>query len=653
MESRTQHRSYLARSVPVGIFSVALWLLLPGLANSADVPPDLILHNGKIVTVDKSFSTAQAVAIRGNKIAAVGTNQDVLQQAGPNTQKIDLEGRTVIPGLIDTHMDRMGSPQPYRDPVPAEKQRSFNVDWRAVTSKDDVLLQIRQIMEKYKPPAGEWLGFANNLSRNAAGPDAVASIKILYDDLNRYDLDKVIPNNPAVLTMAVPEENALFLNSAALDILFKNEGDFIKKYGRYWVGSDGKPDGHIEAVATRLLLAKYWPQLPPEELARGIRLMFDELNAQGITGMSTKARTHMIDAYKLLESQGKQTVRFAYGLGWDYFGKITDTANGLKPFQKVIGTGTDINWINSMAPSSTDGAGTRACTSHKRAVAYGALDSWFPVGQCYTDSEYRGGGSRPANISGNYFRDWIMSMGRNGLRLANDHVAGDRSASNIIGFLEEIQRQYGPNATKNWAFDHCTFMDPKDIPRAKKLGMMFSCAPKYIIDNSPAAAKSYGDQYANTFVVPVKSIIDAGMEVAFETAVDTYDLADLQLFITRKDKNGKVWGPQERLDRQTALKTITQWAADYMLKGDKLGSIETGKLADLVVLDKDYMTIAVEEIGTIQPQLTIFDGRIVFVHTDYAREHNLKPAGAVIGTFKELFARRPKDVRGGVGETGG
>jgi len=177
---------------------------------------------------------------------------------------------------------------------------------------------------------------------------------------------------------------------------------------------------------------------------------------------------------------------------------------------------------------------------------------------------------------------------------------------------------------------------------------MYSCAPKYILTAS-SVARGYGEQIAHTFVVPVKSMIDAGSKVAYESGTYGNVWEGLETFLTRKDNNGKVWGPQEQLDRPTVLKMATQWAADYVLKGDKLGSIEPGKLADLLVLDKDYLRIPVEQVGEIRPQVTISDGRIVFVHTDFAAEYNLRPRGAVISTFQELTARRPETVRAGEG----
>jgi len=616
---------------------------------------DVILHNGKVLTVDNNFSIAEAIAITGNKITAVGTNQEVLPQAGPNTLKLNLKGRTVIPGLIDTHLHITG-PGAYEGetPIPPDKRRNYVVDWRAISNKQDLLNQIKQLMEKFKPPAGEWIAFNNLLSFSTVNDaEPTAKAKILYDDMNRYDLDKVIPDNPAILTMGVPDENALFVNSKAFDIVWNKNGDFLKKYGRYWLDSTGRPDGHLEPPFTRLILNVYAPKVTGEDLAKGLPNILQELNAQGHTTISTKLRLNSIDAYKLLDQRSKLTMRMAYGLGWDYFGSMTDLTQDLKQLQNKTGTGTGMVWVNSEAPSSFDGATTRGCTNQKRLVAYGPIDSWFPLGQCHTDSEYKGGPARSANIGGNYFQDWVMIMGQYGLRMANDHVSGDRSVGNLLGMVERIQQQHGANATQNWAFDHCTMVDPKDFPRAARLKVMFSCAPKYIVDNAAAANISYGPEVANNFIVPVKSMIKAGVKVAYEADRDTYVWKDLELFLTRRGVDGKVYGPQERLDKVETLRTVTNWASEYVLKPDQLGTLESGKLADIVVLDKDYLSIPDEQVSEIQPQLTILDGKIIFVHSDFAKEYNLRPAGALISTYKELKARRPAPVQSMVGEGGG
>ena len=150
----------------------------------------------------------------------------------------------------------------------------------------------------------------------------------------------------------------------------------------------------------------------------------------------------------------------------------------------------------------------------------------------------------------------------------------------------------------------------------------------------------YGERIAHTYVAPVKSMLDAGNKVVFEADRDSYTWSDMELLMTRKDREGKVWGPQERLDRVTVLKMITRWAAEYVLKPDKLGSIEPGKLADLVVLDRDYMTIPEEDVSEIQPQVTVFDGKIIYIHPKFSQEYNLRPRGALIATYEDLIARR-------------
>jgi predicted amidohydrolase YtcJ len=640
------YRGFFPRAGRAVVLAGALVFAAAAASLWAQQPADVILHNGKVLTVDKNFTITEAVAITGNKITAVGSSQAVLQKAGPNTLKIDLKGRTVIPGLIDTHLHIEGA-GPYAMRPPDSELRTFSVDWRGVKNKQDALNQIRTVMQRYHPPAGDWISFGGR------GGDATMN-KILLDEMTATDLSSVIPDNPALFSIGIPEENGLFVNQMALDLIMKEHGDFLKKYGRFWLGSNGKPDGHLEPPATRLILNLYAPRWKADQMADGLQKRLQELNAQGHTAISTKARLNEIEAYRILEKRNEQTVRLAYGLGFDYFGSVKDPVSELKQFQNKMGTGDEMLWVSSVAPSSVDGASTRACTNLKRTTAFGALDQWWPVGQCHTDSEYKGGPARAQSVSGNYFRDFIMVMGEYGLRLANDHVAGDRSISNLLGMIEQIQKQYGVNATKNWAFDHCVLVDPKDFQRAARLGAMFSCAPKYLESLAQDVSDSYGPQVANSYMVPVKSLLAAGARVAYEADRDTYVWHDLEVYMTRKDPKGKVWGPQEKLDKATTLRMATSFAADYVLKPDLLGSVETGKWADLVVLDKDYMTIAPDELHTIEPLLTMMNGRIVFVQTGFADENNLRPTGAVISTYSELKSQRP--AGGGfqmVGDSGG
>lgn len=626
-----------------GIFLV---LVLSGMSVSAclmaqgpNPQAEIILHNGKILTVDERFDIAEAIAIAGNRFSAVGRNSEVLKLAGPGAVIIDLKGRTVVPGLIDTHRHiQMQAESDYAQELDPAGLGRYPVDWRGVRSKDDVLHQIQRLLEKYPFKPGEWIFIeAGQLSVGNAG--GLERLKIINDDLNRWELDKVTPRNPVALALGIQEHNEFLVNSKAIEILWRNYGDFIKKYGRYWVDSSGAPDGHLEMPASRLV-SHFLPAGSAGALATIYKKHIEELNAMGLTTVATRLSSYSLEAYKLLESRSELRERIAYD-NEDIFGTVTDLNKDMRELGKTIGTGSEKLWINSVSPTAADGSSARLCTNQKRISASGNPESkWWPQGQCFNDVEYRGAAGRGAPIRGNYFREWVLNSARYGIRYANTHMSGDRTTATLLGIIEEAQKQMGPAATKGWAFDHCFLVDPAVLKKAAKLGIMFSC---YIrTEQAAEIADYYGEKVANEFMSPVKSMLDAGAKVVFESDRDVYDWADLQTFMTRADKQGKVWGPQERVDRVTALKMITRWAAEYVLKSSQLGSIEPGKLADLVVLDRDYMSIPVEEVSKIRPQMTVFDGRIVFVHPNFAAEYNLRPSGAVLQSYEELTKRRSR-----------
>jgi hypothetical protein len=368
-------------------------------------------------------------------------------------------------------------------------------------------------------------------------------------------------------------------------------------------------------------------------------MMQEELVANGQTTVSGRYPVYRVAALKLMESRGELLGRTAYGLE-DAFGVVTDLDAGLRKLQGIIGSGTDKIWVASIAPSSVDGSSSRMCTNQQK-KGNGAIDYLYPMGQCYQDAEFRGAAGHGAPISKNYYRDWVMASAKYGIRFANTHMSGDRSINTFIKMIADAQSEYGPVSTKNWASDHCVLTNPADLPQAAKLGVLFSCYSNPI-NNGAEIARNYGDKVAETFISPVKTMVDLGMHPAYEQ--ENSDVwRGLSQFMTRKDRSGKVWGPQERIDHPTALKMTTIWAAEYVLKPDKLGSIEKGKLADMAVLDRDYLTISDEDVAKIQPQLTVFDGRIVFVHTQFAQEYNLRPPGAVISTYQDLIKRRNGD----------
>ena len=300
-----------------------------------------------------------------------------------------------------------------------------------------------------------------------------------------------------------------------------------------------------------------------------------------------------------------------------------------------------------MSARGVDGAGSRMCISLDRnsqavAAAEGgkstmmelsAVSEWWPRGQCNLDIDDIGA-TKGARFKANYFMEWFNQGARDGLRSANLHVSGDESYSRLISELERIDLA-NPGAVRGWAMDHCTMVKPQDIPRAAKLGIMWSCQPLGEGNRAPMVAEAFGDSVAHTFVFPIKSMLNAGINVSLEGL-----WAGVETLITRKDEEGKVWGPDERLDREVALRVATQNGAHDVLNGDKLGSIEPGKLADLVVLDRDYMTISEEDISETQSLMTCSVGKSFFCIPNFPREHKLRPEGVLVWTSEELRKRR-------------
>jgi predicted amidohydrolase YtcJ len=170
---------------------------------------------------------------------------------------------------------------------------------------------------------------------------------------------------------------------------------------------------------------------------------------------------------------------------------------------------------------------------------------------------------------------------------------------------------------------------PDQMPRLKKLGILVSCAPKYIENTSPEVLQDYGEKYLS-WIVPAKSLIEAGVKTVLETDVHFKPtkgpFSFLELLVTR-EVDGKVYAGREGIDRVLALKMGTVWAAEYVLKEHVLGSLEPGKWADLLVLNRDYLTVPEREIGTVTPVLTLVGGKVVYENQDLrGKTMGLQPA---------------------------
>ncbi|HWP56856.1 MAG TPA: amidohydrolase family protein [Candidatus Acidoferrales bacterium] len=544
--------------------------------------PDTILHNGKIVTVDdKSASTnpgtvVEALAIKDGKITRLGTSGDILALKGPKTNIIDLKGRTALPGIIDTHshlhdyaVSHHGAELYPKLTIKANPGET----WDSIVNR--ALAAISEEVKKRQP--GEWISV--DLPRAAIGQDGTMLDGSLANRrgllLTQAALDRVAPNNP-VHTRA---RTSARLNSKALEI--------IKSAGYSPPEELARPeDFYVSNSMNRVVAADFLMDL--ENLAQVYRKEHLEWAGYGVTTWSSSIRsTRVLTAHQMLDKRGELPIRFAYGV-----------MMGNPQMLSLANYSSDFLW-NTGAGTSTDSSYPGLYTSVEPPL----------IPKDIKDRE------NPRQGFDKIIEDGVAS----GLRFVNTHVAGDRALDLVLDAIEKGSARAGLSPEeirrKRHAADHCTMNPrPDQIPRLKRLGMLMSCAPKYIEDTSPKILRDYGEPYTG-WVAPVKSLIDAGVRTVLE--IDDHGISEhgtvfhyLGLLVNR-EVDGKVYAGKERIDRVLALKMSTIWAAEYVLRENVLGSLEPGKFADIIVVDKDYLTIPDKEIGTTKVLLTLVGGKIV------------------------------------------
>ncbi len=562
-------------------------------AVSGNVPPelisypDMILHNGKIATMDDLSRTGnpgtivQALAIRDGKIIGSGGDQLILALKGPQTKIVDLKGRTVVPGVIDTHSHL------FDYALDAQEKQSVRTRIRANAGetwdsiKKKALETIKQEAVKKKP--GEWI--ALELPRQAIGNDSKPLDAVQAGRkglIHKSELDNLAPKNPVYLRA----RTSSILNSQAMDII-KN----------IWAGpmEPGlmRDDGFSSNTLNRIIGSDFLiPTL--EKLAELYKAENHAWASYGVTTWSSSLRsTRALAAYKLLDKRGDIGIRFAYTPS------VGTPIQGIPEMHGVSGYGTDYVWFVGASMRGVDGSFP------------GILTTIEPpeIPKEIKDREIMNEG----------FTKFIEDAVASGLRWAGTHTAGDKALDLTLDAIERgsLRAGYSPDQirAKGHAIDHCTMNPrPDQIPRLKHLGIMMSCAPKYI-ENSPVVMRDYGEKYIG-WIAPVKSLIDGGVKTVLE--VDDRDIFKvgtvfhyLDVMVNR-EVEGKVYAGSERIDRVMALKTATSWAAEYVHRQDRLGSLERGKLADLLVLNNDYFTVPEREIRKIKPLLTMVGGKVVF-----------------------------------------
>jgi len=546
------------RMLNVAVIGASVALICAAASLRAQAPQaDLILSNGKIITVDERFSIAQAVAIKGDRIVAVGSNQDITRLAGPGTRRIDLRGRAVTPGLIDNHMHllRAGTTWQYEVRLDGVETRKRALD----------LLRARAAATAQ----GDWI--------YTLGGWAIEQFADDSKPFTREELDQAAPNNPVLLQASYREA---FLNSRALQLLGVN--DAAAQNAAIVKDAAGKPTGRVLEAGFRQLVGKL-PTASGADIEASTRLMMKDLNRMGLTAFgSAGCEADVLPTFRKLADQGQLNVRV---------GCITSPAGGGNTEQLLPR-------IAQMKLFQGD--------AYLDSIFYG--ESVF--GPLHDPMFIPKSDPKPDQLA--TWRRIATEIAKAHLPL-HVHANLTNTLDAFLDQIEEINKEY-PIKNLRWTLAHVNQLNASHLERMKKLGMYAAVHPWAVINGGINQAV-FGD--AALDMAQLSTIQNSGIMWGFGSdgsrANQIQPFTTLWWAVTGKMVGGtRALRESNTISREDALIAHTRRNAFFLFQEDNLGSIQPGKLADLAVLDRDYLTVPVDQIKDIKSVMTIVGGRVVY-----------------------------------------
>ena len=531
---------------------------------------DLALVNGKIITVDAKDTIAQAVAVKDDKIMKVGADADVKALIGPQTNVVDLGGKTVTPGLIDAHGHVnfgyffVGS-------------YSLNLRPGVIDSISDIA---KLVAEKAREtPKGEWIRGAGWLP--------------MYLKEKRWpskeDLDSVSPDHPVLLTdltgwYAVVNSYALRLSGITKDTP-NPPGGVIEKDPK-----TQEPTGVLINHNAIWLVKVPVPTI--EEREMGIKYAVETFLSEGITSVHDNWILDLdtIQAFVNLENRGELAIRMSLYLHIANEQKATAALKAIKPFLETNPLDTAMLKFEGWK-LQIDGTGATAYTYEPHNGKANMLA--FPLEE---------------------FKRVVEMLHASGLQLSI-HVMGDKAFDTTLDVLESVLKE-NPRADHRYRIEHVLVSPGREsLERAKALGIVLCLQPSFIYSVGDQAVNIYGSERSK-HVVPTKTALEVGIPMGFgsdyPTTIDTSPRRTIWDAVTRKTYGGAVVGSEESITVKEALRLHTIGAAYLAHQENTRGSIEEGKLADMVVWSHDLYSIPVDKLLEMRAETTIVGGKIVY-----------------------------------------
>ena len=583
--------------------------------------PDMILVNGKIVSMDESGVNTnpghiyEAMALKGNRIMGLGSNEQIRALADQNTRILDIGGLTVIPGIIDTHAHLFGNGRIAGQLGIRSPDKGVSLTVQAgrdmETTRKGIETSITDAVSTLQP--GDWVSMRVGPNAGEGITSSRVAAWVSRGELEpRERLDRVAPENPVI----VRGGTRATVNSAAWELLTRELPGFPEYEGQEVPDVEEGPQRGVVAVGamTAITWDIWYRDQPIWLLAEMIRRDWEAAAAHGVTAFGSRVHNpRILSAVSHLSREETAPIRFMALMETHRRPSDPEAIRQLyRMTGNFTGIGDDMMWFGGVASELWDSSFPQVC-----------LGPDVPASPRIKIRE-------KCPQAGEMYWDTLQYALEGGWRLAGVHGVGSHGVRLYIEMIEMAMKNSGMTAEDirklRLTTEHAEALGtPPDVmAKLKEYAIIISANPPRL-----RRERDYLEDYGPSvepFLQPVKSWLDMGINVVGQFEGYRSIGSDFNLFITRK-VNGRDLLPEEKLDRVTVLKMWTNWAAFYLLREEAIGTLEVGKLADFVILDKDFFTIPTEEIPKIIPQMTVVDGKIRHLGGDFARKLGMEPVG--------------------------
>jgi predicted amidohydrolase YtcJ len=533
--------------------------------------PDLVLINGKVLTLDGRSTVTEAVAVRDGKILATGSSASIKSLAGSRTRVLDVSGKTVIPGLIDTHAH-----------FKAAGLSDYVVNMSRAKTVAEALEAIKAFAARKKP--GEWI---------VGGPWHPPSQLAEKRYLTRKEIDSAAPNNPVYLRTVghFSMANTMALQKAGIDKATADPsgGSFERDTA-----------GELTGVLVETAIDRVEKAVPPwteDDEVRQFTIAESVLNSFGITSAvegATEARD--IRTLQKIAASGNATLRVGVMFRPEPPADLSTWEAIMSGNGASSGFGDD--WLKFAGIKIFYDGGMTLKTALMRDAYPDSHDDYHGIAQ-QTPERLK----QLISICNRY--NWRVGV----------HVVGDLGIDQVLDALEAADKEKSIR-DRRFILIHASLIRPEQMERAHRLGVRVDFQNVFMWDKAATVERFLGRATADR-AVPTRTLIaKMGLDslgAGTDFPVNPINpFLNMYIMVTRKDPNGNVYGASEAIDREQALRLYTSAASHYMFEEVRKGTIEPGKLADLVVLSADYMAIPEAQIRDIKADLTLVGGKVVF-----------------------------------------